>query len=497
MRTLTRTCTLHAGRFSVRVRLRFLAALATLASLIFLACDTSSLPEEKTYFRLQADSTWLGYDSLQVWLDKGDGAAPSLLFAAKLSSVSDLDRIPADGYGKGAATLILRAYKDGRVARAENRGYDFARQLIVGITVLVPPGSGAAKTDSAIAKGGLFLSLRPGDTLVSIGDSVPLIAAGWNDSGSLLEAQWDFDGDGAPDRVEHPAAASAVLRAQARFSEPGVYHPSLTLKGSQGGSLMRAVTVRVNLDPPYADAGPDLKAGADSELVLIGKGTDSLGRIVKQEWQVGDLPPQSAPGGKLAFRTPSTPGDLLAIFRVTDDDGLIAIDTVFISVTGPSGTGHTPMPSGMNLTIGAQGSASYGAVIDIDSARTWTSAVANAHQSGIDLVFLYYGSAFHLEDAVNAKASGIANSINMTNTYDDAKIVHVDMVRITSEPADQESAQLMFDSADVKIHGAAVVAGDMFLVKSTGGKLALVKMVSFTGTDKAGQAVAQLKTLTL
>jgi hypothetical protein len=385
---------------------------AALAAMAFLSCNTDS-EDAKTYFQLHADSTWLGYDSLQVWLDKGNGSAPSLLFSAKLSSVSDLDKLPADGYGNGQATLIFRAYADGRVARAENLEYDFARQRILGIIVLILPGSGGAQTDSAIAKGGLFLSMGPGDTLVSIGDTVPLLAAGWNDSGSLLEARWDLDGDEAADRVEHPAAASAVLRALARFAEPGVYHPSLTLKGSQGGTLTRAVTVRVVL-----------------------------------------------------------------------------------SVRGPADTAHTPLPAGVNLTVGAQASV-YGAVIDIDSERTWTAALAYANQQDIDLVFQFYANALHLDDAVSARDAGIAQNINLTNGFDAAKIVHVDMVRITSEPPDQETAKIQFDSSAKIIHGAVVGAGDMFLVKSTGGKLAFLKVVSLTGTDRAAQGAVLLKVLTL
>src|SRR5436309_12682960 len=119
--------TLQPTRLSGCARLWLVAVLSAVA---LLACDTS--PEDsQAFFRLQADSTWLGYDSVQVWLDLGNASAPSLLFAAKVTAVSDLEKIPADGYGNGPATLILRAFKEGRVARAENRGYDFARQSIL------------------------------------------------------------------------------------------------------------------------------------------------------------------------------------------------------------------------------------------------------------------------------------------------------------------------------------------------------------------------------
>jgi hypothetical protein len=60
-----------------------------------------------------------------------------------------------------------------------------------------------------------------------------------------------------------------------------------------------------------------------------------------------------------------------------------------------------------------------------------------------------------------------------------------------------EGALATFASAAMKTHGALVVAGDLFLVKSTGGELALIKAVSVTGTDRAAQAVVQIEVLIL
>jgi len=161
-------------------------------------------------------------------------------------------------------------------------------------------------------------------------------------------------------------------------------------------------------------------------------------------------------------------------------------------------THHTALVAGTSLTIGAQGHPTYGSVIDIDAGTALTSIQANAAQSTIDLVFLFYGNAFHLLDAVNAKAAGLAQTpqINLTNSYDDAQIQHVDMVKVTTKPADQEAAKAAF-TAGSKIHESTVVAGDMFLVMSTGGKLALVTMSSITGTDKAaaGSVLLQVNTI--
>jgi hypothetical protein len=152
-------------------------------------------------------------------------------------------------------------------------------------------------------------------------------------------------------------------------------------------------------------------------------------------------------------------------------------------------TTHTPLSAADTLTIGAQGHPTYGSVIDIDTKKALTSTEANAHQADIDLVFLFYGNAFHLLDAVDAKAAGKAQTpqINLTNSYDDLLIQHVDMVKVTTKPADQEAAEKAFAAA-TPIHSSVVVAGDMFLVQSTDGLIALVTISSITGSDKAAAA---------
>jgi hypothetical protein len=156
----------------------------------------------------------------------------------------------------------------------------------------------------------------------------------------------------------------------------------------------------------------------------------------------------------------------------------------------------TPWAPATRVSAGAQGHTSLGSVLDLDSEKAWLSAVANANQEGIDLVFLYYAGAFHLNNAVEAKAAGVANSIIMTIAYDDARIKSVKIVKITAKPADQEEARKVF-AAGAPIHGSVIQAGDIFLAESTGGKLALVTVRSVVGTDNKGAADFDLNLLTI
>lgn len=169
------------------------------------------------------------------------------------------------------------------------------------------------------------------------------------------------------------------------------------------------------------------------------------------------------------------------------DDKTDAIDTT-------TAAKHTPLSTETTIDVGAQG-ATGGSVIDLDSGKAWGSIVANANQPGIDLVFMYYGGAFHLDNAVAAKAAGIANAINLTNTYG-TTIVDVKIVPVTTKPADQEAAKAAF-TAGTASSSNVVVEGKMFLVMSTGNKLVLVTVGPIVGADKTGGAKIKLSVNTI
>ncbi len=153
---------------------------------------------------------------------------------------------------------------------------------------------------------------------------------------------------------------------------------------------------------------------------------------------------------------------------------------------------HTTLTAEKTLDVGAQG-ASAGSVIDIDSGVVWQSGVANANQEGIDLVLMYYAGAFHLDNAVGSKAAALAQTpvINLSNGYDDTKIKNIKIVVVTTHPADQEAA-LKAHTDGTAVTGATVVEGTMLLVKSTGGKIALVTVGPIVGADKTGGAKIKL-----
>jgi hypothetical protein len=188
----------------------------------------------------------------------------------------------------------------------------------------------------------------------------------------------------------------------------------------------------------------------------------------------------------------STTSVSLTLARITGS----AIVTGSVSETDSTAdSAKTPWGASVSLSVGAQG-AVLGAVVELDSGKTWTAAVANANQAAIDLVFLYYAGAFHLDNPVSAKAAGVANNINLTNSYDDARIRNLRLVKITVSPITQEDAEKAF-AAGSKIYGSAVTAGDMLLVESTGGRLFFVTVAGISGMDRAGTAELKIASVTL
>jgi len=184
-------------------------------------------------------------------------------------------------------------------------------------------------------KDALHLTVTPKDTLVSIHDSVTFSATAKNDFGKITKAEWDLDGNGTVDVTQLPDAGAATLAAGFRFAKAATYHPTLNITGAKGATLLVTVTVTVAEDKPVAYAGKDTTVLTDAQVALTGTAKDSLGKIVKQEWSIAGGAYAVTADGKATFKASSTPGDIKAVYRVTDDDSLVSDDTVIVHVVNP------------------------------------------------------------------------------------------------------------------------------------------------------------------
>lgn len=152
----------------------------------------------------------------------------------------------------------------------------------------------------------------------------------------------------------------------------------------------------------------------------------------------------------------------------------------------------TPLAAEKNVTLGAQG-ATLGSVMDIDAATetamVLNSSAANAAQESIDLVFLFYSGSFYLHNAVGARTAGRAQTppINLVDSYDVNRIKDIKMVKVNTKPKDQEAAKAALDAGSAT-QGSVITGGEMFVVQSTGGKIALVTVGTIAGTNNQANA---------
>lgn len=143
---------------------------------------------------------------------------------------------------------------------------------------------------------------------------------------------WDFDGDGALDQ----SGTSAII--EHIYSEPETYSTSVQVRDRGGKQSERAsVTIAVERtpEPPVASVSADKYQG-DAPLAVTfsaEESSDPDGSIVLYEWDYtsdGIYDESNSTG--LGQYTYSETGYYRITLRVTDNNGLIATDTIILAV---------------------------------------------------------------------------------------------------------------------------------------------------------------------
>jgi hypothetical protein len=111
-------------------------------------------------------------------------------------------------------------------------------------------------------------------------------------------------------------------------------------------------------------------------------------------------------------------------------------------------------------------------------------------------IILLIGIAFHLDDAVTARAAGLTHNINLTHSLDISRIKSVDMIKLATTPLTQEAAKAAFASSAV-MHGTPIAVGDRLMVKTTEGQLAMIAVKGLVGSSNAGSTDLDVSLLTI
>jgi Cadherin-like beta sandwich domain len=98
--------------------------------------------------------------------------------------------------------------------------------------------------------------------------------------------------------------------------------------------------VKVVIDSPKVYAGADTLVPVGGVIRLHGQVSDGLGRIVRTEWRIGSAFRVASPDTQFAA---STPGTFDFVLRAVDDDGLVAVDSVRVTVTASTSASLTEL----------------------------------------------------------------------------------------------------------------------------------------------------------
>ena len=311
---------------------------AFVAALVAALCASACLESNDTgnYFRLEAEPFLLSYSRIAISLDDTAGRRLALLYDDTLPSLRRLERLPARRYAGETARILIEGYKGPRLAYREKRLYEGRTQRLLDLEIerfedTLPRGPVPVNPQVQVQARPPVLASYPPDAEISIGDSVSLPAEAADADGDLASYLWDC-GPGGPRDSAGILGYGAKIRFGARFADPGDRICLLRIRDMQGQSAETRVRVKVELDPPWADAGRDTTVTAGSLVLLHAGGEDGHGPVVSREWSIGGGPFRAVAQTETSIPAPAGPGDLLCILKVTDSDRLSGLDTLVVHV---------------------------------------------------------------------------------------------------------------------------------------------------------------------
>jgi cadherin-like protein len=184
------------------------------------------------------------------------------------------------------------------------------------------------------SKAPAIAALLPRDTVISIRDSIAFTAKVTSSDADLKSFTVDYvAGDGTVDVQGALSGRTGDIRAGHRYPAAGQFDVILKVEDVSGKSATAQARVTVLQDAPKADAGKDTVVAAGGRANLHGRASDSLGTVSKLEWKIGANPFLTVSKGDTSFTAPATAGTVTCVFRVTDDDSLVSVDSVIVTVS--------------------------------------------------------------------------------------------------------------------------------------------------------------------
>ncbi|MDB5103491.1 MAG: Peptidase, (Fungalysin) family [Fibrobacteres bacterium] len=307
-----------------------------MAACLAVSC-VDNADDSESYFRLEASADLMSYKRVTVILTDTLGGKKATLYDDTLPSLARLSRLPAGPYKGGTVRITILAYRGNRLAYREIRLYDGISQQVLSVDIFRDEGGiGEIPQDTSLtakpARQAPTIAGLPSDTTVSIRDSVPLNADAVDADGDLAAYTWDCNGDGKAEDSAGLAGGRVRIRFGRAYGDSGTRVCILKVWDKDGRSAQGKVVIRVVQDAPVANAGADTQVVVGTAIRLHAKGEDAFGPILSREWKIGSEEFKAMTQQESTIQAPALPGDLVCILRVTDSDGLIALDTLIVRV---------------------------------------------------------------------------------------------------------------------------------------------------------------------
>jgi hypothetical protein len=191
------------------------------------------------------------------------------------------------------------------------------------------------------------------------GETITLDSASADAGGSVVQHEWDLDGNGTYER-----STDAVRTLETKFATPGAHTVGVRVTDNDGATSTQSLVITVRTLPPMAtftvSPAPPV-VGSTATLSALGS-LDLDGRIARYEWDLdGDGTYEtngaSAPTVQHVF---TAAGPIAVRLRVTDDSGAQAEKTVSVSPNRAPVAAVTaapnPVVAGRPVTFDAGGS---------------------------------------------------------------------------------------------------------------------------------------------
>lgn len=172
------------------------------------------------------------------------------------------------------------------------------------------------------------------DASISIKDSLAMTASVRDVDGKVVWCGWDYDGNGAYDDSIVTADSSVEVALGHRYPDAGLQLAVFKAMDETGKMRLDTVRIKVELDRPVADAGADTTVTVGSPVNLQLNATDKYGKIEKREvrFNGSGLGFLELSGPDTTITAPAEPGTYLVVLKVTDDDGLVDVDSMNVTV---------------------------------------------------------------------------------------------------------------------------------------------------------------------